>query len=111
MKKITKTAEETKRDELVIATRNAKDKVEHCVRVINRRLKAMAMLPQESAEYKMFADDVTEDKWVLVSVLRSYDRVREELGEHCRTYHLAGNTFISGYELLEILAEKMGNNS
>ena len=106
--KITKTAEETKRDELVIATRNAKDKVEYCVRVINRRQKAMAMLPQESAEYKMFADDVIEDKWVLVSVLRDYDKVREELDEHCRTYHLAGNTFISGYELLEILAEKMG---
>ena len=106
MKKITKTAEDTKRDELVIATRNAKDKVEYCVRVINRRQKAMAMLPQESAEYKMFAGDVTEDKWVLVSALRSYDRVREELSEHCRAYHLAGNTFLSGYELLEILAEK-----
>lgn len=111
MKKITKTAEETKRDELVIATRNAKDRVEHCVRVINRRQKAMAMLPQKSAEYEMFANEVIEDKWAVAFALRDYDKVREELSEHCRTYHLAGNTFISGYELLEILAEKMGNNS
>lgn len=106
MKEIIKTAEETKRDELVIATLNAKGKVEYCVRTINRRQKAMAMLPQESAEYKMFANDVTADKWVLVSALRGYDRVREELGEHCRAYHLAGNTFLSSYELLENLAEK-----
>lgn len=106
MKKTIKTAEEAKRDELVIATRNAKDSVEHCVRVINRRQKAMSLLPQESTEYKAFAGDVTEDKWVLVSALRSYERAREELGEHCRAYNLAGNTFISGYELLEIFAEK-----
>lgn len=106
MKKTIKTIEETKRDELVIATRTAKEDVEYCVRVINRKQKAIAMLPQESTEYKMFADDVAEDKWVLVSALRKYDRVREELGEHCRAYHLAGNTFLSGYELLEILAEK-----
>lgn len=106
MKKTIKTIEETKRDELVIATRNAKEDVEYRVRVINRRQKAMAMLPQESTEYKMYADDVAEDKWVLVSTLRKYDKVREELSEHCKAYHLAGNTFISGYELLEILAEK-----
>jgi nucleoid-associated protein YejK len=106
MKKITKTAEEIKRDELVITTRKAKEKVEYCVRVINRRQKAMAMLPQESTEYEVFEDDVTEDKWSLAFALRDYDRIREELGKHCRDYHLAGNTFLSGYELLEILVEK-----
>lgn len=106
MKKIVKTAEESKRDELVIATRNAKDKVEHCVRVINRRERAMALLPEFTKEYEHYAILIDEDKCVLVSALRDYDRVREELGEHCRAYHLAGNTFISSYELLEILAEK-----
>lgn len=106
MKKITKTAEETKRDDLVIATRNAKERVEYCVKVINRRQKAMTMLPQKSAEYEMFASEVIEDKWALAFALRDYDGIREKLNEHCIAYHLAGNTFISGHELLEILAEK-----
>lgn len=106
MRKIAKTVEEIKRDELVTATRNAKEKIEHRVRVINRGQKVMAMLPQESAEYKAFADEVAENKWVLVSLLRDYDKTREELEEHNKTHHYpSGIGFLSGYKLLEILAE------
>lgn len=106
MKKITKTAEEIKRDELVTATCNAKEKVGYRVRAISRGQKVMAMLPQESAEYKMIADEVAENKWVLVSLLRDYDKAREELDEHNKAHpHFADHRFISGYRLLEILAE------
>ena len=106
MKKTIKTAEETLRDELVLAVRHEKDSMEHTVRTIKRRQAVLSMLPEGTREYKDFLADLTEDKYLLIAVIRSYEAKREALGEHCRAHHLSGNTFISAYELLEILAEK-----
>ncbi len=106
MKKVVKTPEEIRRDELVLEMRNKKLGLEHLTRTIKRKQGAMAMLPENTMEYKDFSTDLFEHKWKLVSSIRDYEAKREELREHCQTYHLAGNTFIPAYELLEILAER-----
>lgn len=106
MKKIVKTQEETRRDELVMEVRKRKDYIEGTVRTIKRRQIAMSMLPEFTREYEHYATLLDEDKCVLVSAMRGYETAREMLGEHCRTFNLAGNTFIPAYELLELYAEK-----
>ena len=106
MRKIVKTPEEIRRDELVLDVRHRKEYIEGTVIHIKRRQKAMSMLPEFTREYERFATLVEEDKCVLVSAMRGYETARETLGNYCRQYNLAGNTFIPAMELLEILAEK-----
>ena len=105
MKEIIKTPEEIRRDELVLIVREKKKDLESLTRRIKRKQIAMTMLPENTLEYKNFAAEILEYKWKLVSSIREYEAKREELREHCQTYHLGGNAFISGYDLLEILAE------
>ena len=106
MKAIIKTPEEIRRDELVLDTRHKKEYIEGTVLHIRRRQKAMSMLPAFTTEYKQFSALLEEDKCTLALAMRNYETVRETLGNHCQQYHLAGNTFISAMELLEILADK-----
>jgi hypothetical protein len=106
MKKIVKTTEEIRRDELVLIMREKKMALESLTRKIKRKQVAMTLLPENTLEYKNFAAEILEHKWKLVYSIREYETKREELREHCQTHHLAGNTFISGCELLEILAEE-----
>lgn len=106
MKKIIKTPEEIRRDELVLAMREKKMTLESLICKIKRKQSAMALLPEDIFEYKDFIVEISECKWELVSSIREYEAKREELREHCQTHHLAGNIFIPAYELLEILAER-----
>lgn len=106
MKKITKTAEELRRDELVMEVRVCKDTIESIVRKLKRRQQAMNLLPEFSEEYKEYGSLVKQGKCELVVAMRTYEDSRKILGEHCKTYKLAGNTFIPAMELLELFAEK-----
>ena len=106
MRKIVKTPEEIRRDELVLIMREKKMALESLVRKIKRKQSAMVMLPKNIMEYDKFSAEIAKCKWELVTSIREYEAKREELREHCQTYHLAGNTFISAYELLEIFTEE-----
>lgn len=106
MKKIVKTAEELRRDELVMEVREHKNTMESIVRELKRKQQAMKLLPESSKEYEQYNSLVSHGKYDLISAMHSYESAREILAEHCKTYHLAGNTFIPAIELLELLAEK-----
>ena len=106
MKKIIKTPEEIRRDELICDVRDKKEYIESTVLHIRRRQKAMSMLPEFTREYEQFYILLEEDKCTLALAMRNYETARETLKNHCQQYHLAGNTFIPAMELLEILAEK-----
>lgn len=106
MKKITKTSEEIRRDDLVLDARHKKEYIERTVLRIRRRQKAISMLPAFTTEYKQFSSLLEEDKCTLALAMRNYETARETLSNHCKQYHLAGNTFIPAMELLEILADK-----
>ena len=106
MKETIKTPEEIRRDELVLAMREKKMALESLTRAIKRKQSVKAMLFENTAEYRKFSTDIAECKWKLISYIREYESKREELQEYCQTYHLAGNTFIPVYELLENLAER-----
>ena len=105
MKKIVKTAEELRRDELVMEVRSHKETMESLVRNMRRRQRAMELLPEFSEEYKEYESLVKHGKCELVLAMRNYEASREILGEHCKTYKLAGNTFIPAMDLLGILAD------
>lgn len=106
MKRIEKTAEQILRDELILKTRESKGALEHAVIKVKRCAKVLEFLPTDCREHKEADCNYACAKWDVLAALRQYETDREILEEHCKTYHLAGNTFINGMQLLELLDNK-----
>ena len=106
MKRIEKTVEEVLRDELVLKMCESKGALEHAVIKVKRCANVLSFLPTDCREYKEADCNYTCAKWNVLAALRQYETDREILKEHCKTYHLAGDTFVNGMELLELLGNK-----
>ena len=106
MKRIEKTVEEVLRDELVLKMRESKGALEYAVIKIKRCANVLSFLPTDCREYKEADCNYTCAKWNVLAALRQYETDREILKELCKTYHLAGDTFVNGMELLELLGNK-----
>ena len=106
MKKHVNTPIESTGDELVRAVLSAKKDLENGALTVQRTQSVMSLLPEASTEYKELELDLMSAKWVLVCLIREYERCRENLSKHCDAYALTGNTFGSAYSLLEIVTRK-----
>lgn len=101
MKKIVKTTEEVKRDELVMTMRKRKDTLTAAIKETEAWQMAQDVLPTGSQEYKDTASSLAYSKWDVVHAMRDYEDTRKELCAHCSTYNLAGNTFVPAIELVK----------
>jgi len=106
MKKTVKTEAEIHRDQLVLATRTDKGNLEADVIKVRRIAKAMALIPENTIEFRTLRADHDLAKWDVLTSLRQYEESRAKLRDHCQEHCLAGDTFIPGFELLEMLADK-----
>lgn len=106
MKKVMKTDEEITRDQLALSTRTDKGNLEADVLRVRRLAKAMTLIPEDTIEFRTLRADHDLAKWDVLTSFRQYEESRAKLSDYCQEHHLAGNTFIPGFELLQMLADK-----
>lgn len=101
MKKMTKTVEEVRRDQLVVMMIHHKDTLTARVKDAEQWQMAQSVLPTDCQEYKDVTASLAYAKWDVVHAMRDYEDTRKELCAFCSQHHLSGDRFIPAVDLIK----------